>query len=78
MDGPPTQIPLPPGVLRPLIVRRRDGRLEGFHMPESDSPRNRVERIVSTDDGFTWDDAPAAVAAFNCDYSLPTALAHSA
>ncbi len=57
----PTQIPLPPGVLRPLMVRRRDGRLEGFHMPESNSPRNRVERIVSTDDGFTWDDAPGAL-----------------
>ena len=55
---PPTLIALPPGVERPMLVRRRDGRLDGFFLKDTETPTPRVARITSHDDGRAWDEAP--------------------
>ena len=55
---PPTLIALPPGVERPMLVRRRDGRLDGFFLKDTETPTPRVARITSHDDGRAWEEAP--------------------
>lgn len=54
----PVLIELPPDVERPMVGRRRDGRLDGFFLKDADIPTPRVARIISHDDGRTWDEAP--------------------
>ena len=57
----PTLIALPPDVERPMLVRRHDGRLEGFFLKDTGVPRSRIVRIVSNDDGQTWGEGPDAL-----------------
>ena len=57
----PTLIALPSGVERPMLVRRHDGRLEGFFLKDTGVPRSRIVRIVSNDDGQTWGEGPDAL-----------------
>ena len=57
----PTLIVLPAGVERPMLVRRHDGRLEGFFLKDTGVPRSRIVRIVSNDDGQTWGEGPDAL-----------------
>ena len=54
----PALIELPPDVERPMVVRRGDGRLDGFFLRDSGSPTPRLARIASRDDGHSWDEAP--------------------
>ena len=54
----PILIELPPGVERPMVVRRRDGRLDGFFLKDTDTPTPRLARIASQDDGRHWEEAP--------------------
>ena len=41
-----------------MLVRRGDGRLDGFYLKDTGTPTPRVARIASHDGGYTWEETP--------------------
>ena len=41
-----------------MLVRRRDGRLDGFFLKDSGILTPPIARVISNNEGYTWDEAP--------------------